>query len=212
MPGFNDTDKTDVEVLAMIANWLETTRMCVRLLAYSVPLLTTNRYKKNLTLYGIIYLHRISDNRMAGAPLKTLQMFGKLCGDGAIRNVVLATTMWTKVNSNLGERREQELKARYWQGMLNLGSRTMRFGDSFNSAWKIIDQIVDNHEDYPLLFQEELVDLGLQFNETVAGKTLYTKLQMVLAEKKEVAVKLRYEVEAEQNEQLARRELAKQYG
>ncbi|KAF8232385.1 hypothetical protein L208DRAFT_1452237 [Tricholoma matsutake] len=191
-PGFNDTSKSDTEVLTMIADWLAKT------------------YKNKVKLDGIIYLHRISDNRMSGSPLKNLQMFAKLCGDGAIKNVVLVTTMWTKVKGDLGERREKELGEIYWRGMLDMGSRMMRFEDSCGAAWKIIDKIVDTQDNYALLLQEELVDLGRRLSETEAGKTLYNRLQQVLAQQKEAIRKLHEEAEAEQNEQLVK-ELAEQY-
>jgi hypothetical protein len=158
-------------------------------------------------------LHRISDNRMSGSPLKNLHMFGKLCGDGAIKNVVLGTTMWTKVKPDIGERREKELEETYWREMLNMGSRMMRFRDSSEAAWDMIDKIVDTRDtdkDQALLLQEELVDLGRRLSETEAGKALYNKLQQALAEQKEAIRRLQEEAEAEQNEQLAK-ELALQY-
>jgi hypothetical protein len=198
----------------MIADWLKKT--CVTALTYLIMLLMINSYKSNVKLAGIIYLHRISDNRMQFvSPLKNLQMFESLCGDGAIKNVVLATTMWTKVKPvEAGERREKELEDKYWTGMLEGGSRMMRFGDSFDAAWKIIDGMVNTQENDKadgLLFpQEELVDLGRRLNETEAGKTVYARLQQVLAERKEAIRKLREEAKGEENEQLAK-ELAVQY-
>jgi F0F1-type ATP synthase membrane subunit b/b' len=210
-PGFNDTNKTDAEVLTMIADWLKKT--CVTALTHSFPLLTICSYKLHVKLAGIIYLHRISDNRMSGSPLKNLQMFGKLCGDGAIKNVVLATTMWSKVKPDVGERREKELEDKYWREMLNMGSQMMRFGDTFDTAWRMIDQVVmtaEDDKDNALLLQEELVDLNRRLSETEAGKTLYTKLLELLAQQKETINKLREEAKAEQNEQLAQ-ELGAQY-
>jgi hypothetical protein len=179
----------------------------------TILLLTTGSYKNKVKLDGIIYLHRISDNRMSGSPLKNLHMFGKLCGDGAIKNVVLATTMWTKVKPDVGERRAKELEETYWREMLNMGSRMMRFGDSLEAAWDMIDKIVDTPDtdkDQALLLQEELVDLGRRLSETEAGKTLYNRLQQALVEQKEAIRRLQEEAEAEQNEQLAK-ELAVQY-
>ena len=54
-------------------------------------------------LSGILYLHRITDNRMAGTPLKNLQVFQKLCGRDALGKVYLTTTMWDEA-----ERRREE--------------------------------------------------------------------------------------------------------
>ncbi|KAF9463789.1 P-loop containing nucleoside triphosphate hydrolase protein [Collybia nuda] len=191
-PGFNDTNKTDTEVLALIAGWLKDT------------------YKKDVKLAAIVYLHRISDNRMSGSPLQNLRMFSKLCGDGATTHVVLATTMWSKVKAGVGEKREAELKAKFWNAMLQLGSQTDRFEDNAVSAWKIIDQAVSGKQESPLLLQEELVDLNRRLSETEAGKTLYSSLQKLIVEQKEVIRKLRDEANHEQNQQLVK-ELTMQY-
>jgi exonuclease VII small subunit len=137
-------------------------------------------------------------------------MFAKLCGDGAAKNVVLATTMWGNVKPEVGEKREDELKSKYWAGMLELGSQAMHFKDSPASAWNIIDTAIKSNEDPTLLIQEELVDLKRRLSETEAGKALYKRLQKSLAEQKESIRKLRDQAQVEENEELAE-ELTAQY-
>ena len=93
-------------------------------------------------------------------------MFLRLCGDGAIRNVVLATTQWTKVKPELGERRENQLRDTYWRGMLAVGSRMMRFGDSFDAAWQMVDDVVNApeiSEAHALILQKLVLDLNRPF-------------------------------------------------
>ncbi|KAL4259609.1 hypothetical protein AB1N83_006536 [Pleurotus pulmonarius] len=46
----------NIEILTMVADWLKST------------------YERNVKLAGILYFHRISDNRMAGTPLKNLHI------------------------------------------------------------------------------------------------------------------------------------------
>ncbi|KAL6302092.1 P-loop containing nucleoside triphosphate hydrolase protein [Sparassis latifolia] len=158
-PGFDDTYKSDLEILQMIADWLKKT------------------YEKNIKLSGIVYLHRISDNRMAGTPLKNLRMFEELCGKSALQNIILATTMWDEVDETTGLARENELKKRYWKGMMNAGSRVVRFKNSRESAWCILDDFLENaNERYAMLLQRELVDMGKQLPETRAGQQLYHRL------------------------------------
>jgi hypothetical protein len=72
-------------------------------------------------------------------------MFADLCGEDAIRNVILATTMWNQVNEEIGKRREDELKGKYWKTMLENGSVTIRFLDSYKSTWDIVDIILDRN-------------------------------------------------------------------
>lgn len=152
---------------------------------------------------------------MAGSPLKNLQIFYKLCGNEATRNVILATTMWSRMKDKaaLGTRREADLCQNYWRPMLENGSRNCRFGDSFQSAWDIIDSIIKpdfSDQTHALLLQEELVDLNRRLSETEAGKTLYNTLQRILAEQRETIRRLREEADGERNETLAQ-ELTKQY-
>jgi hypothetical protein len=174
-----------------------------------VTYLSDARYNRKIYLAGIIYLHRITDNRMAGSPLKNLRMFTKLCGDDALANVILVTTMWDKVDLTTGTQRENELKESYWNGMVSLGSRTERFDGSFKSAWAIIDSIAQKKINI-LLLQEELVILKRQLSETKAGIVLYNNLQKLLAEHKETLRKLRDEAATNKNEEL-RQSLDEEY-
>jgi hypothetical protein len=124
------------------------------------------RYEKNIKLAGIIYLHRITDNRMSGTPHRNIRMLGELCGDQAAKKVVLVTTMWDEVQQDTGVFREIELFEKYWNTMISYGASTARFSNSANSAWEIIGSI---------LFVQELVDHKKPFSETKAGKTFESK-------------------------------------
>jgi len=87
-PGFDDTNRSDTEVLRELANWL------------------TKSYSDSIKLNGILYFHRISDVRMQGSAKKNLLMFKKLCGEDALRNVILVTSMWDRVSMEDGNKRE----------------------------------------------------------------------------------------------------------
>ena len=151
-------------------------------------------------------MHRISDNRMAGTPLKNFRVFANLCGDDATKKVILATTMWDLVDKIEGERRETQLQERYWKGMLVGGSKVARFQGNYESAWEIVDMIVKMDEGpssrSPLLIQEEMVDLHQQLGETQAGIALYDTLQKLLAEQREKIRQLKEEAKAQDNPQL----------
>ena len=120
---------------------------------------------------------------MGGNPHRNLRMFGKLCGDQAMKKVVLVTTMWDvdEADPQTHNRRERELFDIYWKKMIDKGASTARFLNSPDSAWEIIDPFLKQHETEVLLLQEELVDLKRALNETQAGKTLYSDLQILLA-------------------------------
>jgi hypothetical protein len=90
-------------------------------------------------LSGILYFHPISDSRMpARHPLANHIILEKLCGKDALRKVILTTTMWDKVDENLGWEREKELHA-YWKTMLDHDPKTFRYYNTPQSAWDIVD-------------------------------------------------------------------------
>ncbi|KAF5359442.1 hypothetical protein D9756_003449 [Leucocoprinus leucothites] len=196
-PGFDDTTRSDMEILSMISEWLKKT------------------YESSIKLSGLIYLHRITDNRMAGSPYKNLRMFGELCGDLVMTQVVLVTTMWERVAADIGRAREEELKASFWKALINRGSNV----DSLKTAtpeeaWRVVQEVVDRRLKKEaaevVLLQEELVDNGVKLNETHAGKALYTDLQKQLAEQKESMKSLIAQVEKSNDPHLTK-ELKKEY-
>jgi hypothetical protein len=161
------------------------------------------RYEKEIKLAGIMYLQRITDNQR----YRDLRIFTELCGNQAMKKVVLVTTMWDKVSSKKQDiiaAREKELFDNYWNTMIKQGASTARFENTPASAWKIVDVILKQPEAEVLLLQEELVDLKRALNETTAGKTLYTHLQRLLAEQRDAVRFLAQQAREENKPELAR--------
>jgi pyruvate/2-oxoacid:ferredoxin oxidoreductase alpha subunit len=119
---------------------------------------------------------------MGGAIHRNLRMFGELCGDKSAKNVVIVTTMWDKArNQEEASKRENSLKERYWNVLLYHQASVARFQNNQDSAWEIIDQVIQTGRDRTaVLLQEEMVTLGRNLNETKAGKALYRDLQGLL--------------------------------
>ncbi|KAF7970688.1 hypothetical protein HWV62_23292 [Athelia sp. TMB] len=163
-PGFDDTYKPDIEILSTIADWLVKT------------------YKNHDQLALIVYLHRISDNRMSGSPLRNLKIFASMCGQVAMPAVVLGTTMWGYIQGNDGARREQQLKDKFWADMIQSGCDVKRFADSHESAWEIVGQL--KHQANTQL-AGEIVDENKRLNETTAGVRLNEELKQLLAKQQE---------------------------
>ncbi|KAJ3498496.1 hypothetical protein NLJ89_g10213 [Agrocybe chaxingu] len=90
-PGFDDTTKSDADILRMIGLFLATT------------------YQQGKKLAGVIYIHRISDFRMGGISTRNFKMFHELCGDSTLKNVVILTNMWGEVSREVGEARDTDI-------------------------------------------------------------------------------------------------------
>lgn len=139
---------------------------------------------------GIIYMHRISDNRMTGPLLRNLQSFKNLCGVDAMPNVIVVTTMWSEIREASGAIREKQLIDDFWGGVLKGGGNTKRFDDSHQSAWDIIGSLTWGEEEHVLL-SKEAVNARLQLNETQFGKTLDKKLKRLIGDQKDASRRLR---------------------
>ncbi|KAF8157123.1 P-loop containing nucleoside triphosphate hydrolase protein [Crassisporium funariophilum] len=168
-PGFDDTKKPDAEILQMIATWLQET------------------YGNDVRLAGLLYCHRITDNRMAGTPKKNLKMFKALCGKGRYKDVILVTTMWDQEDVTVGNTRETELKKNYWRDMIGHHAKTARFENTRESAFQILGPLIDKAiRPESVLIQDEMIDMKLQLPETLAGQALYEKLVFQVAERQKI--------------------------
>ncbi|KAF8181512.1 hypothetical protein BJ912DRAFT_979725 [Pholiota molesta] len=128
-PGFDDTNLSDASVLNMIAAYL----------SYS--------YDQGKRLAGIVYMHRILDNRVGGISARSFRMFRNLCGDASLRNIVITTTMWDQVEGPIGEQREKELASKdaFFKLAIDKGARLGRHDNTLASAQTIIRSIIQNH-------------------------------------------------------------------
>ncbi|KAJ4194398.1 hypothetical protein NW755_003154 [Fusarium falciforme] len=158
-PGFDDSHKSGTEVLNDLAAWLVAFRVA------------------KILLHGIIYLHRITDTRMQGSAKKNLLLFKKLCGQNALKNVVLATTMWEWAPSEMARSREKELieTSEYWGYMMKHGSMCFRV-DSPDSEKHIVQHLANHNNPVTTDLQTQLVDERRRLNKTSAGQELQTEV------------------------------------
>ncbi|GAB1310769.1 GTP-binding protein A [Madurella fahalii] len=172
-PGFDDTTRSDADILKEVAY-----------------MLADLRRNKSYRLLGIIYLHRITDPRFSGSALKNLRVLEKLCGPSSFGSVVFATTMWGNVPKQADGtfapallQREAELKKpEFWGRMLQEGSRMTCHTGTAESARQIVDMLVKQNSDVRLDIQREMVDESKKLDETEAGK--YVQREMLEAKKR----------------------------
>lgn len=157
-PGFDDKDRTDVGILGEIASWLKTA------------------YNADIKLAGVVYLHRILDNRVSGTAAQNIELFKEICGKKGLASVVLATTMWDITPLDLAEEREKELitEEAFWGRLIEHGCAVMRQNKKRESAAQIIRKVL-NQEPVTLLVQEEMAE-GAALHETAAGTVLTAQL------------------------------------
>ena len=91
---------------------------------------------------------------MFGVTRKNIEIFKKICGNDALKNLVIGTTKWDQVELEKGQQREQELKDKHWKEMVQQGSVIMRVHADSSSAWKIVNRILQNDAVDFVRFQE----------------------------------------------------------
>lgn len=109
---------------------------------------------------------------MSGVSTRNFKMFRHLCGESALKNVVIVTNMWGEVSKEVGEAREDELATDelFFKPVLANGARMLRHDNTFESITKIIGSVIQNHP-LPLQIQCELVDEKKDISQTAPARS-----------------------------------------
>lgn len=168
-PGFDDTYTDNETIARRVIEWL------------------SNSYRGGVRLNGLVYLHRITDQRMSGSSFENLRMFRELCGDQGLTNVVLTSTFWDTVSRDNGERRQRELETsmHFWSRMISKGCRTARLDGQRSSCLRVLEDISRNNGKVVMQIQQEVVDEGKAIRDTAAARETFLRLQREMQEKAE---------------------------
>ncbi|KAF9352062.1 hypothetical protein BGX26_010041 [Mortierella sp. AD094] len=173
-PGFDDTSRSDTEILESIAKWL------AKMHCHKVC--------------GVIYMHSILDDRMRGSSYKNLRMFEKMCGQDALKNVVMLTNRWGQIDEQTACDRERELADTFLKMYLTAGCRLMRYRTRDDLVRIVTDFL--NISPTLLGIQREMVDEHKSTSETSAG-ALAGALASMSAELEQARRKLDASLEAD---------------
>ena len=129
------------------------------------------RYSAGVKLAGIIYAHRISDEKFGGLAAKNFRMFRELCGEKTLKNVVLMTNMWGRATPEQEAAREQQLKDKYFKAAIEKGAQMCRHSNTPESAREVLRKILRNRP-AALKIQSELVEQHMDVGQTGLGVEL----------------------------------------
>lgn len=115
---------------------------------------------------------------MKGSAKRNILMFQELCGEDALKKVILASTMWDTEPRHVAEGRERQLieTPQWWGWMMDRGSQVYRHYNTSESAMKIVRVLADGGSKVKLDLQTQMVDENLRLDETTAGKSLNKEL------------------------------------
>jgi hypothetical protein len=146
-----------------------------------------------MKITGVLYLHRITDNRMSGASVRALTLFEKICGIDAMRNAVIITNMWSFPRDPQEEVRENQLKSEYFAAAIRNGAKVARRGNGSGSASAILELLLDCAP-ITLQIQTEMAVQRLQLDETDAGALVDQNLRRRLERQQQEKMELEEEL------------------
>lgn len=131
----------------------------------------TDRRRRRISIRGVVYLHRITDNRMGGTALRNFRMFHAICGASAMKNAIIVLNMWDRTKSDVYEPREKELRNVFFQPAMKNGASILRHDGSKASGELILSTLLERPA-VDLAIQTEMVDQGMALRTTEAGLAL----------------------------------------
>ncbi|KAJ4985396.1 hypothetical protein SVAN01_09151 [Stagonosporopsis vannaccii] len=158
MRGFDSIDSTDYEALNELASYL------------------SSPSARRIRIKGVIYIHRITDNRYSRAAVRNLELCKRVCGRDAYKNVILVTSGWHQVDASTAEGREKQLEDDFWASMISQGSNVGRYYGDQASAVGLLNTMMSQDE-VVLQLQKELLDDGKELDATAAGSYIKPKLE-----------------------------------
>ncbi|KPM46150.1 hypothetical protein AK830_g255 [Neonectria ditissima] len=193
-PGFNDTDRSDTETLSILARHLGAS------------------YANGARVHGIILLHPISNNRMSGSGIRSIEMIKAMCAFSSYANLAIATTMWPEspdpAETRLLVAREADLleQQKYFGCLVSQGATLLRHSEKgcrdpsveAASAKRIVAHLLrqsDMHTADVLRLQREIVDEEKTIGETLAGIAISRELYEVRQEHERQLQKLKEAME-----------------
>ncbi|KAG9091370.1 hypothetical protein FS749_016592 [Ceratobasidium sp. UAMH 11750] len=176
-PGFDDTSLTDTEILKRIADFLE------------------GMYNTGRKITACLYFHRITDNRMTGASVRSFELFTKICGLSNMRNVIIVTNMWSFPADPEEERRDAQLKTSFFKVAFDNGAKAARRGRVGSQSARSIVEVMLNLPPIELQLQIELAR-GMPLDATQAGMVVDQNLRVRLERQRREREELEEELEA----------------
>ncbi|THU92343.1 hypothetical protein K435DRAFT_862594 [Dendrothele bispora CBS 962.96] len=121
-PGFNDENKSDLDVLQEIASWVQ------------------RSFPRGACRGGIIYLHDVSNDRHRSMDKISIAVLKKsfVNTEGVYRRIVLINTKWSKVESQQRANRKTKLDS-HWKQLTNRVSKHYDSDDIASGAKGIVE-------------------------------------------------------------------------
>ncbi|GAB1522673.1 hypothetical protein RhiTH_005795 [Rhizoctonia solani] len=147
-------------------------------LAHGLDKLNTEHSRKP-HIHGVIYVHRITDNRMKGSAVDAIRVFEKLIGEDMFDHVVILTNMWDNPPDEAHKRYEDELakEEEFFGKLINAGAnaggryRIVKGSTAEQAQSALLDVFVKRPSKIAQI-QTEMQKHGVKLGSTSAGRAV----------------------------------------
>ncbi|KAK5658016.1 hypothetical protein OQA88_2570 [Cercophora sp. LCS_1] len=194
-PGFDDSERSDTDILSLLAAYMADT------------------HEQGILLTGILFLQPINQPRLQGSEMRRTRLFKKLLGEDAYKRVIIATTMWNQLSDSEATARQNQRMSRndVWGDMVSRGATVVRHDDNPQSAASIVRRLAAHTSPVELQIQRELIENGGKVALTSAGKQLDQDLGAVITKLRDEIAALRQDRMATMEEICELREKIERY-
>ena len=169
-PGSDDSSETALVIVERIANWLAA--LCVGSLSVWLLPHDSSRDQRRLQLSGVLLIHSLSVNRVAGATTTFLNNTERFFGNRKAKGRVTLVGNLYGASRRDSSRRLEEFKDFYFTPFIEAGARVSTFDGTTASARSIVDQI-----DYMRIVPNNTREMRKKsFRDTNLGKILFKPL------------------------------------
>ena len=141
---------------------------------------------RRVAVAGLLYFHRITDNRYAASMARFQKTLAKLTGSPTLEKMTLLQTMWDTVKLDIGQRRDKELQDNFWKPLVAGGASVEQFRDTTDEAWAVVSRCVKVHAGADaMLLREEMANARKRVGESSAVKGLYSDYLRLLDQKRQ---------------------------
>lgn len=154
-PGFNDSGRSELDVFKEIVFWL------------------SSAHSSGILLNGILYLHSVADPRWAGSCAKSVVLLKAFCGPENFASVVIATTHWSSVTTDVGNSRHHELSEgqEMFASLKDAGAVICYHSAKRSSALRIVNNLMKLPK-CTLAVQREMDGADKKLSDTQAGQQI----------------------------------------
>ncbi|KAF9042427.1 hypothetical protein BJ165DRAFT_266160 [Panaeolus papilionaceus] len=139
-PGFSDSKMSEIEIICKVKRWMSDQSVW--------------------WINGVLYLSPITDTRVSGSKLRTINMIQSLLFDDAFTGLYIITTMWDQIGNIQAKKRAEanfaQLQYDIWKGPISEGATISKFHNNHDSAIQILRDLVQSGGPYSVLGDESI--------------------------------------------------------